>query len=628
MSLVAPPRSVGALVRPLVDLGVHLRADRALFVQVIVVEVASGLAVVTAAVLGARGATAVATGDPRAVAVIVALTVAVMLVGVFGWADMWLAHVLAYRVIDSVRAELHRALRRLVPFGLRRRRSGEVAAAAMSDAEALEWFYAHTVAQWVASSIVAVVVSAVAVGWLGPVGLLVPAGQLLLVAVPVLTAVPAARQGARLRHTVSELSAVAVEARHSAREIVLLGLLGRHHEQIRRGTSDVQSARRAIALRLAGEQAATEFVAALVTIGVLVGCTARVATGDLAPQDLPPATALAGAGLVCIVIATAGIQRLGEMSAAASRIVGIVTASPASRDDATAEGVGRDVVPHATGRDGGRDAALADLVGPGRLEVDRITVRYPDTERDVLHDLSAVVGAGEHVAVVGASGAGKTTLVHTLTRLIDPATGCVRLDGRDLATVSREATRSAVVLVEQRPYVFRTTVRENLDLAGVGHGDEAMWAALRDVGLAGHVRALPDGLDTVVAEAGRSWSGGQRQRLGLARGLLADPVVLVLDEPTADVDALTEADLLAALDRRRRGRTTVVVSHRPTTIAGCERALFLAGGRIAATGAHDDLMRTEPRYAAVLHDGASGTPTTDEQEGGEHDAHDPDGRGA
>lgn len=584
-----------AMTAPLLALGSHLRGQRQLFAGVVAVEVAAGLAAMAASVLGVRAGSAVAIADPRAGAAVVLLAVVVLLVGVLSWTDSWLAHVLAYRVIDAIRADVHRALRRLAGLGLGRRRSGDVAAAAMSDAEALEWFYAHTLAQLLASTLVAGVGSAVAFAWLGPLAAVIVAGQVALLSIPLATAALSVRQGADLRAAVADLSAVVVEARHSAREMVLLGRLPAHHEQIRRGTGAVQRGRRRIAIRLAVEQAATELVSVAVLIGILLGCAVAVGSGRLAAVDLPTATALAGAALVPVVLAAGGLQRLGEMSGAAARIVAVLDAAkPAAPLPA----------PPRQTRPGPADKASPHphAAGNGRIDVQDLVVRYPGGP-DVLRGVSTHIEPGESVALVGASGAGKTTLVHALARLVDPSGGRILLDGRDIAQVPPEQTRARVFLVEQQPYVFRTSLRDNLDLAGAGRTDRSLWAALSDVGLAEHVRALPGGLDAVIAEAGRSWSGGQRQRLGIARGLLADPDVLVLDEPTAAVDSLTEQDLLAALARRRAGRTTLIVSHRPTTIAGCARVLFLHEGGIAATGTHHDLVRADARYRAVLRSG-------------------------
>ncbi|MFC8190288.1 amino acid ABC transporter ATP-binding/permease protein [Cellulomonas sp. NPDC057328] len=593
MSAAAPadrlPGRWRAVLTPVLAVSAHLREQRRLFLEVVLVVGGALVAGVGVSVLSVRAATTVAVGNPAG-APLLALGVAVVAVGSLAWTEQWLAHVLAYRVIDTVRRRVHAAIGRLAPLGLGRRRSGETVAAAMTDAEQLEWFYAHTAAQVVAGGLAALTVSAGAVAWLGPVGLVVPAGQLLVLAVPVLALPVASRQGTALRAAVADLASTVMEARAAARETVLLGRLPAVLTEVRGGTARVQRVRRGLAVRTGLEQAAVESVGAAVVLATLLLVVDRAAAGGLAPDAVPAAVALAGAGLAPALAVVAGLQRLGETSAAGARVDALLTA-PGTRP-----------------ADGPRD----DLQGPpaerGALRVRGLRVRYPGSDRTVLDGVDLDVRPGEHVAVVGASGAGKTTLALVLARLVGADAGEVEVDGVPVAAEPGARTRERVVLVGQHAHVFRAGVRENL--LAPDADDAALWRALEQARLADHVRALPDGLDTVLAELGGAWSGGERQRLGLARGLLRDPSVLLLDEPTAGLDARTEAAFLATLRQARAGRTTVVVTHRPAVVRACDRVVLLDGGRVVADGTHDSLVPGCARYREVL--AAPEHPSTDE----------------
>jgi ABC-type multidrug transport system fused ATPase/permease subunit len=218
----------------------------------------------------------------------------------------------------------------------------------------------------------------------------------------------------------------------------------------------------------------------------------------------------------------------------------------------------------------------------------------------VLDDVAFEVPAGATVAVVGPSGSGKTTLVSLLVRFVDPDRGAVRIGGRDLRELPVQQVRAMIALVAQDTYLFSGTVRENLLVARAGAAQEDLEAAARVAGLHDAVFALPDGYDTVLGERGSGLSGGQRQRLAIARAVLADAPILVLDEATASVDASTEAAIQAALDQVTAGRTTLVIAHRLSTIRHADRIVVLDGGRVAEIGGHDELLAAGGTYARLV----------------------------
>ncbi len=231
------------------------------------------------------------------------------------------------------------------------------------------------------------------------------------------------------------------------------------------------------------------------------------------------------------------------------------------------------------------------------LEVDALTYAYSD-DQELLSELSFSVEPGRTVALVGATASGKSTLTTLLTRLLDPDSGAIRIDGVDLRDLRRGGLAGSVAVVPQTAFLFDDTVRGNVTL-GADIGDDEVWAALRTAQADGFVAALPEGLDARLGERGTSLSGGQRQRIALARALVRNPRLLVLDDATSAVDPEVEARILGAL-RATAGATLVVVAYRKATIALADEVVFLQHGRIADRGPHAELLERNPQYARLV----------------------------
>ncbi|MFI7597798.1 ABC transporter ATP-binding protein [Actinoplanes sp. NPDC049681] len=237
--------------------------------------------------------------------------------------------------------------------------------------------------------------------------------------------------------------------------------------------------------------------------------------------------------------------------------------------------------------------------GPAALTFDQVHFSYGEGP-EVLHDVSFTVPAGRTVALVGATGSGKSTIASLAVRLVDPDSGTVAVDGTPLPALTEPALAATSALVPQIPFVFDDTVRGNVALDRDGVDDARVWAALRLAEADGFVAKLPEALDTPVGERGTSLSGGQRQRLTLARALAGRPRLLVLDDATSAVDPRVEAAILASLRGHDAGASILVVAYRRATIALADEVVYLEDGKVVATGTHAHLMATEPGYLALV----------------------------
>jgi ATP-binding cassette subfamily B protein len=253
-----------------------------------------------------------------------------------------------------------------------------------------------------------------------------------------------------------------------------------------------------------------------------------------------------------------------------------------------------------------RPAAVPLAGVRGRVRLEGVGFRYPGADRAVLRDVSLEVEPGETLALVGATGSGKTTLVSLVPRLYDVSQGRITLDGHDLRDLRLESLRRVVAVGFEEPILFSASVRENLML-GVADASDAEIATALEVARAEFVFELPWGLDTRIGEQGLSLSGGQRQRLALARAVLARPRVLVLDDPLSALDVHTEALVEEALARVLAGTTGLVVVHRPSTLALADRVALLQDGTISAVGSHHELLESVPAYRAILSQDAEGS---------------------
>ena len=483
------------------------------------------------------------------------------------------------QVEATMRGDLYAHLQRLPVAFHDRWASGQLLSRATSDLTTIRWFVAFSGIFLVVNAVTVVVGVGVLV-WLSPwlgVVLAVVAGP--LTAVTLLLERRYSRAARRAQDQVGDLATIVEE---SALGIRVLKSLGRGRQLTARFLADARELR-------GTELAKVRILAALWTVVVLV----------------PEAAIAVILGLGAYGVAN-GSMTLGTLVAAATVVtylywpmesIGWLLAEAGTAAGATVRYFEvRDIEPAIT--DPERPIPLTAV--RGELALNGVRFRYPGADREILRGVDLVVRPGETMALVGATGSGKTTLTALVARLYDVTGGRVTLDGVDVRDVALAQLRRAVATAFEDPVLISASVRENVALGLPTAPDDAVWEALRVASADGFVAALPWGLDTRIGEQGLSLSGGQRQRLALARAVLGHPPVLVLDDPLSALDVHTEAEVEAALRRVLGGVTALVVAHRPSTVQLADRVAMLRDGVIAAVGTHRELLAGDPEYRALL----------------------------
>ena len=530
-------------------------------------------------VLSAMVILALKTGQPFS-GYLWGLAVVAPLAGVLHWLESWIAHDMAFRLLAEMRIDFFKKLDQLAPAYLVRRRTGDLMGVATQDIELVEYFFAHTVAP----AFVAVLTPTVVICVLAYHSLWLALALLPFLLVAALSPLAMRHRvdelGSKAREAAGELSAHAVDSIQGLNELVAFQLEKRRGEEFRDlGQRHVQL-RLPFFKQLTLQRSLLEVMTGLGGLAVVAVGGILTAQGRIEPGYLPLLTLLSLAAFLPVSeIAQIGRQ-LADTLGSTRRVYAIRAEEVAVADG---EGVPSDYRP---------DEAS--------LELEQVSFAYPGIRRSALDHIDLTIPSGSTVALVGTSGAGKTTTAHVLMRFWDPQSGRVKLNGKDLRDYALDDLRSRIALVAQDTYLFNDTLRQNILIANPEASETDIQQAVRYASLEDLVDSLPEGLDSKVGERGMSLSGGQRQRVAIARAFLKDAPILILDEATSHLDAINERAVRDALDRLKTDRTTIVIAHRLSTVRDADLIVVLDEGRVAETGTHDSLLARGGMYAQLV----------------------------
>ena len=479
---------------------------------------------------------------------VLSLTTAIVAVRFFGlarplarYADRLWSHDLALRALGHMRARFYASIEPLAPGELQAFRRGDLMTRMIGDVDALQGLYLRGLGP----PLVALAAGAVCVGtaaaFLPAAGIVLAVGLVLGgVAVPVTAGRLARKAGARQAEARGELTSEIVDLLRAAPELVVYGAEDRMLERVRSADRALDRLARRDAVVGGLGEGLSILVAGLTVVGVLAVSVQAHAGGSLDRVLVAMLALLALASFEAVGGLPAAARELSGTLASGGRVLDLVDREPAIRDPAT---------------------PLEPPTGAS-IALERVTARYAPDEAAVLSDFDLRLEPGRRLALVGPSGAGKTTVTNLLLRFLDPSEGQVMLDGRELGGYRQEDVRATYALAGQEAHVFDSSIRANLLLARPDATESDLRAALRRAHLDDWVASLPDGLDTLVGEDGNRLSGGQRQRLTIARALLSDAPVLVLDEPTAHLDRETAEAVVGDAFAAAGDRSVLLITHR------------------------------------------------------------------
>jgi len=533
------------------------------------------LAFIGVGVLGALVVAGVASGRP-VLGLTVGLLLAAPAAATLHWLESWLAHDMAYRLLAEMRIALFAKLERLAPAYLLRRRSGDLVALATQDVETVEYFYAHTVAPAFVAVLIPAGVLALLAWAAWPLALVLLPFLAWAGLTPVFARGKIDRLGGQARAALGLLGAHLTETIQGLAELAAFQATGRRREVFLADTATYQKQRSALLDDLSRQSAALEVATGLGGLAVALLGAVLSSRGWFAHEWLPLLVLVSVAAFMPVAEIGQVARQLAD-TIASTRRLHVVEAEPEPVTD-------------------------GDLPVPTNPQVrlDAVSFAYPGRSAPALERVSFAVRPGSTVALVGASGAGKSTVANLLLRFWDPQQGAITLGGVDLRRLRLDDLRSHIALVAQDTYLFNDTLEANIRLAGRDVSDADVRRALDRAALSEFVERLPDGLATRVGERGVQLSGGQRQRVAIARAFLKDAPILVLDEATSHLDTISEQQIRAALDELMAARTSIIIAHRLSTIQNADTILVMDAGRVVEAGSHDELLAAGGAYARLV----------------------------
>ncbi|MGC9238493.1 MAG: thiol reductant ABC exporter subunit CydC [Acidithiobacillus sp.] len=484
------------------------------------------------------------------------------------WLERIVTHEATFRLLAQLRTWFYARLEPLAPAGLQGLRSGDLLARLVADIDTLNNFYLRVFTPFLVAGLATLVMAGFFALYAWQLGLVL---LLFLVisglALPLLSERLGARAGAEMTQIQAEMRVQIVDTLQGMGELLVANAGPRLQRELAEKNAQL-IARQGRLAGVAGIGSAGMSFMGNLALWVILLLGIPLVRHGIGRAELPMFALGTMAAFEAIAALPLAFQFLGQTRAAARRIFAVADL-PAPFADAAGPAP----------QPKGLDLAMVD-----------VHLRYPGARSDALSGLTLSVPEGSRTAILGATGAGKSSIVNLLLRFYDYQAGSARLGGCELRDFPADDLRQYFAVVSQRSYLFHSTIRDNLLLAKGDADEEALWAALAAAQLDEFVRSLPQGLDNIVGEGGINLSGGQARRMAIARAFLKDSPILLLDEPTEGLDAITEAHFLVALKALMKGRSVVYITHRLLGLEDMDQILILDGGQVVESGAYAELI--------------------------------------
>ncbi|MDP4857457.1 MAG: cysteine/glutathione ABC transporter ATP-binding protein/permease CydC [Desulfobacterales bacterium] len=494
------------------------------------------------------------------------------------YAERVVSHDATFRILESLRIWFYERIEPLAPARLMRYRSGDILNRVLADIDALDNLYLRVLSPTLVAGLMVAgltvflslfdpLIALTTLGWLVVAGFGIPAAA----------GIAGAAAGRRLSHLMTQLRIQIVEGIQGLPELLVFNHCRDYLGRMDRNNRNLLDVQRLMSHLRGVSFAAVTLTSGLAVLWALYQGAALVSSGVLHGASLAMIALTVLAAFDALMPLPSAYQYLGRTREAARELLEVVGCE----------------LPVAF-----PENSLAVL---HRFDVsfDRVSFRYTDNAADAVHDIRFHLPSGQRFAVLGPTGAGKSTLAHLMVRFWDVQSGSVRIGGEDIRNLSESVLRQSVSLVSQQAHMFNASVRDNLLIARPGATEPELWQALAAVWLADFVKSLPQGIDTWIGESGRLVSGGQARRLALARAILRDAPIWVLDEPTEGLDRATERRIMETLFEVTSGRTVLFITHRLVGLDRLERILLMEDGRIVEQGTHAELLQDRTRYAIL-----------------------------
>ncbi len=500
------------------------------------------------------------------------------------YAERLIAHDATFRLLAEFRTRFYNRLEPLAPAQVQAYRSGDLLVRFVADVEELQHVFLRVVSPGMVAVVIIVftfclfTIFSPMLAWVA-LAFLIMAG----IGVPLLTGMLAHNWGKRQLAARAELNAQLVDGIQGVQDLLACGAAFHHQRKISALDSTLGRVQGRMARITGLEQMLNDFLVHLALLTILTLAIPLVTTKAIDGVYLAFLSLVILASFEAVQPLAQAMQFLGHALTAGERLFRVTDATPQVID--CADPLSVPATPPVTGY---------------TLEFDQVHFAYAPDEGEVMNGITFRVCPGQRIAIVGSSGAGKSTLVRLALRFWDPTSGTIRLNGKQLESYAVEDLRGLIGVVAQETHLFNDTVRNNLLLARPDANDSELAHVLEQAQLTEWVAQLPDGLETWVGEQGLRLSGGERQRLAIARALLKDAPLLILDEATANLDPLTERAVLDALDVLMQGRTTLVITHRLLAMERMDEIIVLDSGQVSERGTHDQLSKAHGFYQQMF----------------------------